>query len=58
MTSKHSKAVRSGIDASEDYECRYWSEKFGVTAGELKHAVNKVGPVVEDRELEKATRVV
>ena len=57
---KRGKAVRSGIDVSEDYECRYWSEKFGVNSGELKQAVNKVGPIVEDvaREFGKATRVV
>jgi uncharacterized protein DUF3606 len=58
--SKRGKADRSRIDVSEEYECRYWSEKLGVSSDELKQAVQKVGPVVEDvaRELGKATRVV
>ena len=34
---------RSRINVSEDYEVRYWSEKFGVTADELRAAVKKVG---------------
>lgn len=34
---------RSRISLSEDYEVRYWSEKFGVTADELRAAVKKVG---------------
>jgi hypothetical protein len=54
------KTIRSGadrtrIDVSEDYECRYWSERFGVSADELKRAVQKVGPMAADvqRELGK-----
>jgi hypothetical protein len=39
---------RKRIDVSQDYECRYWSEKFGVSADELKRAVMKVGPVADD----------
>jgi len=31
------------INVSEDYEVRYWSEKFGVSAEELKSAVEAVG---------------
>lgn len=34
---------RSRINTSEDYEVRYWSQKFGVSADELKAAVKKVG---------------
>jgi hypothetical protein len=33
---------------SEDYEWRYWSEKFGVSGNRLKEAVEKVGPDVDD----------
>jgi hypothetical protein len=36
------------VNVHEDYEVRYWTEKFGVTAQELKDAVAKVGPMVED----------
>lgn len=41
-------ADRKRIDVSEEYECRYWSEKFGVSPEELKRAVQKVGPMADD----------
>ena len=46
------KTIRGGedrqrIDGSDD-ECRYWSQKFGVSADELKRAVMKVGPMADD----------
>ena len=49
-------ADRQRIDVSQDYECRYWSKKFGVTPDELKAAVSRAGPMVEDvaRELGKS----
>jgi uncharacterized protein DUF3606 len=49
-------ADRKRIDVSEDYECRYWSERFGVSAEELKLAVQRVGPMADDvaRALGKA----
>ena len=34
---------RTRINLSEDYELRYWSEKFGVTVADLREAVKKVG---------------
>ena len=34
---------RSEINTNEDYEVRYWSEKFGVSAEELKEAVKSTG---------------
>jgi hypothetical protein len=34
---------RTRINLSEDYEVRYWCEKFGVTADELGAAVKRVG---------------
>ena len=42
------KTQRSPQDASriamdEDYEVRYWTEKFGVTRSALEHAVKAVG---------------
>lgn len=41
------------IDVGEDYECRYWSDKFGATADELKRAVSIAGDRADDvaREL-------
>ena len=34
---------RDRINTSEDYEVRYWAEKFGVTHDELKEAVKASG---------------
>ena len=34
---------RSRISLSEDYEVRYWTERFGVTKEQLAVAVQKVG---------------
>ena len=36
-------ADSSRINMSEDYEVRYWTEKFGVSKEELEAAVKKVG---------------
>lgn len=38
---------RDRINVNEDYELRYWTEKFGVSADELKKAVEAVGTSVE-----------
>jgi hypothetical protein len=39
---------RSGINLSEDYEIRYWSDELGVTELKLQAAVEKVGPMADD----------
>lgn len=41
--SKVGKPDRDRINVNEDYELRDWSKKFGVSAEELKKAVQKVG---------------
>jgi hypothetical protein len=41
--SKRGPQDRSKINLSEDYEVRYWSEKFGVTPERLRGTVKKVG---------------
>ena len=41
-------AYRKVIDASQEHECRYWSEQFGISSDELKQAVMIAGPMVED----------
>lgn len=43
-------ADRSRININEDYELRYWSDKFQITIDELKAAVQKVGPMANDVE--------
>jgi hypothetical protein len=35
---------RHRISLREDYEVRYWSEKFGISKEELKRVVHEVGP--------------
>jgi hypothetical protein len=44
------------INLSEDYEARYWSDKFGVTPERLREAVQKVGnsPEAVEQELKLA----
>lgn len=39
---------RSRINVHEDYELRYWSNKFGVTPDQLRAAVRAVGPMAHD----------
>ncbi|HEY0338897.1 MAG TPA: DUF3606 domain-containing protein, partial [Burkholderiales bacterium] len=39
---------RDRIDVSEEHECRYWTEKLGVTYQALKRIVGEVGPLVKD----------
>jgi hypothetical protein len=41
--SKRDSQDRSRISVHEDYEVRYWSKKFGVSADKLKAAVQRVG---------------
>ena len=39
---------RDRIDVSEEHECRYWTERLGVTYAVLKAAVLKAGPRASD----------
>jgi hypothetical protein len=41
--SKKGPQDRNRINLSEEYEVRYWSEKFRVTPERLRQAVQKVG---------------
>jgi len=42
---------RNRINVNEDYELQDWSKKFGVTAEELRKAVQQVGDVAKDVEM-------
>ena len=42
------KQDRDRINVNEDYELRDWSKSLGVSADEIKSAVQKVGPMVKD----------
>ena len=41
-------ADRSRINMQEDYEVRYWTEKWSVTREQLAAAVRAVGVMVKD----------
>jgi hypothetical protein len=38
---------RDRVNVHEDYEVRYWTKKFGVSAEQLKAAVAAVGPTAK-----------
>jgi hypothetical protein len=38
------------VYVGQDWECRWWSERFGVSPQTLKAAVREVGPMVKDIE--------
>jgi hypothetical protein len=38
---------RDRINLSQEHEVRYWSEKFGVSAEQLKDAVRQAGPTAD-----------
>jgi hypothetical protein len=39
---------RSRINLNEEYEVKYWTEKFNVTKEQLAVAINKVGNSADD----------
>lgn len=41
---------RSVVYVGQDLECRWWSERFGITPEALRTAVRQVGPMVKDIE--------
>ena len=45
-------ADRARVNVHEEYELRYWSEKFGCTHDELKAALRKAGVMAKDVEAE------
>ena len=47
---------RSRINVNEDYELAAWSKKFGVSAQQVRAAVEKVGDRVKDVEAELGCR--
>ena len=38
---------RQRINVDQDYELRYWSDRLGVSADELRQAVRDVGPMAD-----------
>ena len=41
---------RLRINLNQEHEVRYWSEKLGCTADELRRIVDEVGPMAADVE--------
>jgi hypothetical protein len=47
----HGSRDRQRIDISQEWECRYWREKFSISDDALKQVVHEVGDRVVDVEL-------
>lgn len=43
-------ADRTRVNVNEDYEARYWADKWGVSEDELRSAVARVGVMAKDVE--------
>lgn len=43
-------ADRTRVNLNEDYEARYWANKWGVSEDELRAAVDRVGVMADDVE--------
>jgi hypothetical protein len=43
-------ADRTRVNVNEDYEARYWANKWGVSEDELRAAVERVGVMADDVE--------
>ena len=54
--SKRGAQDRTRVNVDQDYEARYWADKWGVTQEELRSAVGTVGPIVSDLERHFASR--
>jgi hypothetical protein len=39
---------QSRINVSEDYELRYWADKWSMSVEELRKVVDQVGPMTKD----------
>jgi hypothetical protein len=39
---------RSRINASEDYELKYWADKWSMSVDDLRQVVDQVGPMAKD----------
>jgi hypothetical protein len=51
---KHRAADRSRINIHEERELNYWTKRFGCSRHQLRRAVEKAGPMVEDVQRELA----
>ena len=47
---------RTRVNVDQDYEAKYWAEKWGISQEELRSAVAEVGPMVSDLERHFASR--
>jgi hypothetical protein len=49
----------SRVNLSEEWEVRWWCDRFGCTEVALRRAIGKVGPTAADveRELKEAAKV-
>jgi hypothetical protein len=56
-TTTRGKQDRERININEKHELEYWTGRLGVSEDELRDAVQRVGPMVEDvqREIKRAS---
>ena len=47
-TTKRGGQDRKRINLNEEYEVQYWSKKWGITADELRSAVQRYGNMADD----------
>jgi len=46
-TSARGQQDRLRINVNQEHEVRYWTEKFGISAEELRRVVGEVGPMAD-----------
>ena len=51
-TLDHGPINRTHINVNEGFELRYWARHLGVSVEQIRSAVRKVGPAVDDVRLE------
>jgi hypothetical protein len=56
-TTKKGNQDRERINIQKQHEVEYWTNRLGVSEDELRDAVKRVGPMVEDvqREIKRAS---
>jgi hypothetical protein len=56
-TTTRGKQDRERININEKHDLEYWTGRLGVSEDELRDAVQRVGPMVEDvqREIKRAS---
>lgn len=46
--SKRGAQDRSRINSGEDYELKYWADKWSMSVADLRQVIDQVGPLTKD----------